>query len=78
MPTEYVVWGYKPFLPEPYPIRLTGGTLRHCRAAKRLDWEVSGWQCAIYRKGDTPAGLRDQVYAAHGRPCADFLAAINA
>lgn len=62
MTTEYIVWGYKSsLLPEPYPIALTGGNLRHCRAELRQRETEGGWLLAIYAKGTAPTGLRQQV-----------------
>lgn len=61
MSTEYVVWGFSAHLGYPFaePIPLTGGNLRHCRAEVTYRKGLGvGWQCAIYRKGDAPTGLR--------------------
>jgi hypothetical protein len=55
---EWVLWGFTRRVP--VPIKLTGGSLRHCRSEQK--WYVlDKWTCAIYRKGTSPVGLRLQA-----------------
>lgn len=72
----FVLWGYHPrVLPEPYPIRLTGGNVGHCRAEGR-ERVAQGWLTQIYPEGARPVGLAARVVTAYGQPSPAFLAAI--
>lgn len=63
--TEFVLWGYKPAY-GPAPIKLTGGTLRHCRSGRKMREGEGDWMLGIYARGDAPEGLRAQVAALAG------------
>lgn len=56
MSTDSILWGFNARNSE--PIKLTGGTPAECRT--ELAFRTSqGWDCAIYRKGSQPIGLRE-------------------
>lgn len=59
---EFIIWGFKLSV-LPFPIKLSGGALRTCRADMQW-WTAEGWTCAIYRAGTAPIGLRDQARTA--------------
>ena len=51
MATEWVAWGFNPRYAS-RPIKLTGGTLAHCRAEVRTRSGQPGWSgLAVYRHG---------------------------
>lgn len=50
-----MLWGFSPSQRE--PIKLSGGSLRHCRN-EQTRRESQGWTCAIYAFGVAPVGLR--------------------
>jgi hypothetical protein len=60
-----VLWGFKGEGPAVYamPIALTGGSLRHINAEKRMR-AGEGWTFGVYAEGTAPAGLRLQAEAA--------------
>jgi hypothetical protein len=58
--TEWVLWGFHPAYCGGTPIRLTGGTQRHCRSEQKPR-TAEGFTCAIYKQGTAPAGLREQA-----------------
>jgi hypothetical protein len=58
---ELVVWGSHPAYANGTPIRLTGGTVAHCRreiAFRKID---DRWSLAVLRPGVRPVALRAQV-----------------
>jgi len=64
MATEYILWGFNHRIGHPFdvPLKLTGGSLGHCRAERAMYQGLrAGWRVAIYREGDEPTGLRLQA-----------------
>jgi hypothetical protein len=62
----WVLWGSHALYADGAVIRLTAGTMRHCRAEERQRTSDGGWALGIYASGDEPTGLRKQVAAAAG------------
>jgi hypothetical protein len=63
--SAWVLWGFHPRYADGVPIKLTGGTLGHCRAEQTHRVEREGdWTCAIYKRGAAPTGLREQAKVA--------------
>lgn len=52
----YVLWGFNPSVVDE-PIKLTSGSMRHCKAEGRVR-EAEGWTTAIYSRFVSPDGLR--------------------
>lgn len=61
--TEFVLWGFNARIGYPFniPLKLTGGTVKHCRAERSCYPKSAGWSLGIYRQGDAPVGLRLQA-----------------
>lgn len=78
--TDYTLWGFNQDVPAyRVPIKITGGSLRHCRADQRMR-QNEGWTFGTYQIGDEPTGLRLQAMpnacgasngcgATAGQPC---------
>lgn len=64
---DFVLWGFKESYKGPdgsvAPLRLTRGTMRHCKAEQKFRTREGGWTLGIYAQGDAPAGLRAQCAA---------------
>lgn len=52
----YVLWGFNPRVVNE-PIKLTSGSMRHCKAEGRAYGEQD-WTTAIYSRFVSPDGLR--------------------
>lgn len=57
---DWVVWGFHPRYVDGTPIKLTGGSTRHCNGEVTRRTQ-EGWTCAVYRARTAPVGLREQA-----------------
>lgn len=63
MTDDWVLWGSHQDYAGGTAIKLTGGTLRRCKAQQGVRERDGGWLLAIYAKGTEPTGLRLQAAA---------------
>jgi hypothetical protein len=74
---EWTLWGSHPAYADGLPIKISIGTLREVRAARRQRERDGDWLLAIYRWGIEPVGLREQVKAQQATTSAVSIDAVS-